>query len=404
MNRVHSRVSPSPERPVIVYLLVLTTSVWLAAEANAAPLVFNKLIADTYHAPTNRGGSLRIVTDGVVDTTTSFRGFDTFNANTGNPVFAGLIRTGLGAQPQVFDSVSVDLGNQFVDGGDFASAPNLYLLTTNTDTDRTLPSGDPANWTAVTGATATHVGFNYSFTLSGAASARTAYGFAIGGVPGSGSARFLSVSELSANGTTTLAPLGAPTSLVASVYHSPDNDRNACFNLAINGEVSPGGGFENARDFDTFEGVVGQTKTDFGGLVYASPQQFDTVTLSYGTRFSDGGRFPAAPRLFLNVTGVDTNTTLPESDLVNWREITTATLNRETDGETFDLTALPAIQRQGFGWAIGGINGDGNTSATPQNFISISELSASGIIVPEPSSSLLVALGSVACGLRRRTR
>ena len=366
----------------------------------ADDLLFNKIVADTYHAPENRGGSFRIVTDGVVNTTDSFRGFDTFNGNTGNPVFAGLIQTGIGAAPQVFETVTLSLGNPFVDGGDFAANPNLYLLISNIDTNTLLPSLS-ADWVQVNTASLTQIGASYQFTLSGTAAERTAWGFAVGGVQGSGSVRFVSVSELSATGTTTRLPMGSPTNVVSSVYHAPDT-RAAALTLAINGDVSPGGGFDNNRDWDTFEGVVGQTKTDFGGLLYNSLQQFDTVTLSYGTRFGDGGRFATAPRLFLNITGVDTNTSLPENDPINWLEVSGGTLIRELHGETFDLTGIPLEQRRGFGWAIGGVNGDGNTSSTPQNFISISELSASGVSIPEPSTTSFLATSSLLF-LRRRS-
>ncbi len=390
-------------RSVAMFLMLAAPAV-LTGTSEAAPLIFNKLVSDTYHAPENRGGGLRLVTDGVVNTTDSFRAYDTFNGTGAllEPDFAGLIQTGLGAQPQVFDTVTLELGNQFGDGGDFSTTPNLYLLVNNVDTNRTSPTLDP-NWVQVTDATLSHVGLNYTFTLSGSLASRTAYGFAIGGVPGGNTRAFISVSELSATGTTALLPMTAPTNVVASVYHSPDNNRPAVFTLATDGDVSPGGGFVNAKDFDTFEGVVGQTKTDFGGLLYGEMQQFDTVTLSYGTRFVDGGRFATAPRLFLNITGVDTNTILPELDPINWMEVTGATLSRELDGESFDLTGLPAEQRRGFGWAIGGVNGDGNASATPQNFISVSELSASGAVIPEPTAAMFLMLGTlVGFGASRR--
>jgi PEP-CTERM motif-containing protein len=371
----------------------------LISQAGAALLEFNKVVTDTYHAPINRGGIFRIVTDGVVDISDSFRGFDTFNGNTGIPVFAGLIQTGVGAQPQTFDTVTLNLGNQFVDGGNFASTPSLYLLLNNVDTHTSLPTFD-ANWSLVSNATLSQVGLNYTFTLGGPVAGRTAYGFAVGGVEGSGAVRFLSVSELSATGTTTRAKMQPPAQVVASIYHAPDT-RAAAFTLATNGDVSPGGGFDNNRDFDTFEGAIGQVETDFGGLLYSSAQQFDTVTLSYGTNFGDGGRFAENPRLFLNFTGVDTDTTLPETDPLNWREVVDAVLDRQTDGETFDLTELPLAQRIAYGWAIGGVNGNGNGSANPQNFITISELSASGT-VPEPSTMILLGAGALLVARRRR--
>ena len=387
-------------RPV-VYILALgmAASCVFTAELSAEDLVFNKVVADTYHAPINRGGSFRLATDGVVDTFDSFRGFDTFNGNTGNPVFAGLVQTGLGAQPQVFETATLSLGNQFVDGGDFATAPNLYLLMNNVDTNQSLPATD-LNWVLASDATLIQDGSDYTFTLSGEAAGRTAYGFAIGGVEGNGSVRFLSVSELRATGTASRVPMAPPTQVVASVYHAPDS-RDTALILATDGDVSPGGGFDNARDFDTFEGAIGQVETDFGGLLYGSPQQFDTVTLSYGTNFVDGGRFPLAPRLFFNITGVDTDTAAPENDPINWREVFNADLIQEPDGETFDLTSLPLGDRIAFGWAIGGINGSGNNHVNPQNFITISELSASGTI-PEPGTGSLLAIGALLAAARRR--
>ena len=129
-------------RGLKIALCILATSL-PAGAAITDTLVFNKIVADTYHAPINRGGSYRIATDGVINTADSFRGFDTFNGNTGAPVFAGLVQTGFGALPQVFETATLSLGNQFVDGGNFAFTPSLYLLLNNVDTNMSLPSIDP---------------------------------------------------------------------------------------------------------------------------------------------------------------------------------------------------------------------------------------------------------------------
>jgi hypothetical protein len=71
---------------------------------------------------------------------------------------------------------------------------------------------------------------------------------------------------------------------------------------------------------------------------------------------------------------------------------------------SFDLSSVPAALRTGYGWAIGGVDGNQNANGVI-NFISVSEVSASGVLVPEPSALLLVcAAGASVVARRRRVR
>ena len=54
----------------------------------------------------------------------------------------------------------------------------------------------------------------------------------------------------------------------------------------------------------------------------------------------------------------------------------------------FDLSAIPAALRTGYGWAIGGVDGNQNAGGG-SNFISLTEVSATGGLVPEPTSALI---------------
>jgi hypothetical protein len=173
----------------------------------------------------------------------------------------------------------------------------------------------------------------------------------------------------------------------------------------------PPGGLGN-DGFDTYDNDVNGTLTDFVGLQYGSMYRFDSLNVELGNQFADGGDWEATPRIFILKNPVDTNTTRPETDPTNWLEITGAS---ETTGHVFNpvvtpgpggtmnfnLNAIPAAQRTGYGWAIGGV--DGNQSpAGAVNFISVTEISATGALVPEPSSLAILAIGVGLAGLSSR--
>lgn len=181
----------------------------LCAMARATPIPVD-VVATEYHAPTgwttppgtvDRALTFTNLTDGNVDTS-----FDTYCYAGQSPYYgsgpypsshwAGLIYNAQGT----FETVSLTLGNQFSDGGNFASAPSLYIWKTSADPDRTNPltsSEYSLLGIAPTGAYSAK-GDTITFDLSGFTAAdRTGYGFAVCG-PAGGSAQFISVADVSA--------------------------------------------------------------------------------------------------------------------------------------------------------------------------------------------------------------
>jgi MYXO-CTERM domain-containing protein len=169
--------------------------------------------------------------------------------------------------------------------------------------------------------------------------------------------------------------------------------RGIVFQAVTNGVVHHGGPPTAQFDgFDTFEGDVSGFLNDFVGLQYGSQARFDTITIEMGNQFVDGGDWEVEPRIFILKNPVDTDTTRPEEDPTNWVEITGFT---ETTGHvfssdvvpgsggtmTFDLAAIPAANRTGYGWAVGGVDGNSNPETLAINFVSVSEISATGSYV-----------------------
>jgi hypothetical protein len=324
-----------------------------------------------------------------------------------------------------FDTITIELGNQFGDGGDWDTMPRVFILNNRTLVNPTVTPELSANWVEVFGATETSghtfspvvtpgAGGTIVLNLTGIpANQRTGWGWAVGGVDGnanaSGIINFISVTEASATGAAAPAPAvirpatPAPVNVVSNVYHSVARNgehlgdgnlwRSDAFASMVNGVVFNGTPADDG--FDTFQGDGGGTQTDFVGLQYSSIYRFDTLTVDLGNQFVDGGDWDSPPRIFILKNPVDTNQTRPETDPTNWVELTGA---METTGHTFspvvsagaggimtfNLSSIPADQRTGYGWAIGGV--DGNAVAVPggQNFISVTELDATGALVPGP--------------------
>ena len=150
--------------------------------------------------------------------------------------------------------------------------------------------------------------------------------------------------------------------------------------------------------WDTYE-VSPTTETDFVGLSYFDPEAadpnayyFDYICVDLCQQFGDGGNWAATPSLYLLKTPVDTNRTEPQTDLVNWELVadaelvTTAAFGSAPDDNPspvtpiiFRLTEIADLDaRSGYGWAVGGVAGDGNFQ-----FLSISELRGYGGLNPD---------------------
>ena len=171
-----------------------------------------------------------------------------------------------------------------------------------------------------------------------------------------------------------------PVNLVADIYHSPDNDRAACFTLATDGIVTDIGG---GAGFDTWTG--GGQPSEFVGLIYDHNQDFEVVRVDLGNQFGDGGSWAVQPKVYILKNPADSNQTRPETDPTDWAEVPAtlisgsqfhATIDPGQSPESpivFDLSALSAAQRNGFGWAVGGVKGSG-----ANDFISVAEVASYG--------------------------
>ncbi len=169
-----------------------------------------KIVSNEYHRA--RTDAFNRATDGNVNNgDNATTGFDTFDGNTGLTHFVGLLYQ----EAREINAIKVDLGQQFSDGGSWASLPNVYLLKGYYDTDTTRPETHPS-WVLVPAQLVSGSRFNTAgdvnpspntpivFDLSKlSAEDRTAYGWAVGGVSGDNTVRFLSISELTAFGFVT---------------------------------------------------------------------------------------------------------------------------------------------------------------------------------------------------------
>jgi hypothetical protein len=387
--------------------------------------------------PATRANAFTAMTDGIA---AGGNGFDTFNLD-----IAGVTKDFIGleyAAPQRFDGITVNLGGQFGDGGDWETTPKIYILKNNTLTgDRVEPNTSP-NWVEVVGAVETtgHVfspvapgtGGTINFDLSAIPAAdRSGWGWAVGGVdgysavPGSGM-NFISLTEVSATGAPAPAPAFSapanplPVNIVSNRYNSLarsgqfliDDNRGQAFAALTNGILDRNTAL-GLDGYDTF-GNIPNTLTDFVGLQYGAQYRFDALTVELGQQFGDGGDWSSTPKIYILKNAVDTDKTRPENDPANWLEVTGAV---ETTGHVFnpiaingpggtirfDLSTIPAGLRTGYGWAIGGVDGN-EAGGGGSHFISLTEVSATGSLVPEPTSALMLVIGFGGLGLLSRRR
>ncbi len=195
----------------------------------------------------------------------------------------------------------------------------------------------------------------------------------------------------------------APVNLVADTYHSP-NDRPSCFALATDGIAN---GTDNAAGFDTWSG--GGQPSEFVGLLYPFSEDFHSIKVNLGNQFPDGGSWLSEPKVYILKHPIDTNQTRPENDTNDWLQVPAKLLspakfqatmdpNAPDTPIVFDLSGVPASDRTGYGWAIGGVKGNG-----ANDFISISEVGAYGVqganrafVITQQPSNLTVTEGQVA--------
>jgi hypothetical protein len=246
-----------------------------------------------------------------------------------------------------------------------------------------------------------------NFDLTGVAdAARTGYGWAVGGVDGNqndtGFYHFISLTEASAEGVAAAGPitLTAPatpqiTNVVSNNYNSPNYSggnftpvRAEAFVSVTNGIVEH---FAGGDGFDNWNADAAGVENDFVGLTYNTRVRFDTVTVELGNQFDDGGDWESTPKVYILKHPVDTNNVAPETDPANWLELPAVA---ETTGHVFspivvpgdggtislDLTALNAAQRTGWGFAVGGVDGNHRESDGAWNFVSFTEVMATGAV------------------------
>jgi hypothetical protein len=210
---------------------------------------------------------------------------------------------------------------------------------------------------------------------------------------------FISISELHADGVATpLSPsvpnAPQPVQIVSNAYHSPNahgldwaSTRDRAFESVTDGSIDQSSGFDTCCDHSV-PGAI----TDFVGLQYNSEVRFDSITIQLGNQFADGGDWDAPPRIFILKNPVDTGETPPEDDPENWLEIFGFIEENEhvfselvvpgLGGELrfkLDVEGISAADRTGWGWAVGGVDGNSDADGTP-NFVSIAEVWADGVV------------------------
>ncbi len=215
-----------------------------------------------------------------------------------------------------------------------------------------------------------------------------------------------------------------PTGLVASAYHCvwdidgqllAENDREKAFLVATDSFFGRGEKNEGPRSsFDTFAQGLGirdwgleeaggknrktaksqipnqqisnpqsliPSPSTFVGLRYGQLVRMDRIKVFLGRQMGDGGNWAAMPRVFILKNPVDTDRTPPEQDTANWIELPMRPLfgtqftpaPDKNPGEVIEipLTGFSVEERTGYGWALGGVPGDGQAG-----YISITELRA----------------------------
>jgi hypothetical protein len=227
-------------------------------------------------------------------------------------------------------------------------------------------------------------------------------------VPSNTSIRVVGVQDAGGNSTSNQVPISiiiTPFNVVANVYHGASGNRVGAFTSTSDGIVNttsnPGG-----SGFDTFDGNSGLSQ--FAGMLYPSKVTLDAIKVDLGRQFGDGGDWRVQPNVYILTNAVDTGSARPESN-PNWVQVPAALVSGgqfQTAGwpnstpspntpYVFNFSTLTANQRTCYGWAVGGVQGNGNNRS-----ISISELRGFGAPSTPPSVTLFPTNATVTAGQR----
>ena len=206
----------------------------------------------------------------------------------------------------------------------------------------------------------------------------------------------------------------APTGIVATAYRhvwdvngkpAAENDRQLAFQVATDGEFGRGEKGETPKScFDTLtkglgtrdwglkggngtgaetansKSQISNSSTVFVGLLYGRKMQFDRIKVFLARQTDEGGGWSEMPKLFILKNPVDTNQTPPENDPNNWQELSLHSLYTSFNSQSSTgpgavielvLSNTPAKERTGYGWAMGGVRGNGSCG-----YVSVTELRA----------------------------
>ena len=150
--------------------------------------------------------------------------------------------------------------------------------------------------------------------------------------------------------------------VVANVYHQ---GRPFAFTSTTSVVPTPGG------YWDTWNG--GAPGSDFVGLLYPFSEDFHSIKVILGNQYSDGGDWASQPKVYILKHPIDSNQTAPETDPADWLEVPAKLVSPNQFQSTidtsapatpivFDLSNVPDSDRTGYGWAVGGVPGNGGAS------------------------------------------
>jgi hypothetical protein len=140
--------------------------------------------------------------------------------------------------------------------------------------------------------------------------------------------------------------------------------------------------------------VFKSPQSAFVGLRYSQPTRFDRIKIYLARQTEIGGSWVEMPRMFILKNPVDTNQTPPEDDPANWRELPRQLFCGDfgspatpAPGAVIELmlTSVPAKERTGYGWAIGGVRGSGTAG-----YVSVTELRAYRAAAEESESNATI--------------